>query len=238
MALSLLLFKLEAFMGQSKKLILSLLALSLLGLAACAKSGSSAVRVAGRQGGAGSGVIPQEVASHQCSSGQTTTGKIFDSYGNSANFERQVKAFISATMSPENFGTISGVITDSTGVDMVGSFKFDSSGNLLLNESAVLIKIFDSYTNQTYNGSVVQPYTIQFSAAASGYLDRTTKQFRVKFADSYGEIEFQGRYDNNNANSVSEGTVSFVNHTAVSGYTPASGVLGTFRAYTCALIIQ
>lgn len=224
-------------MGQLRNtIILGVLTGSFLGLSACAKNEGSAVRVAGRQGTVNSGVTPQ--GSHQCTSGQTTTGKIFDTSGDSFRFESQVKSFVSATMNPQEFGTISGVITDKTGVDMVASFTFDSSGQLVTSQSAVLIKIFDSYVGQTYNGETVPPYTIQFSTANSGSIDRANRQFTVKFVDSYGEIVFQGRYDNSSANGVAEGTVSYTNYTAVSGFSPASGTLGSFRSYTCALISQ
>lgn len=220
------------------KIILALLVGATLGLSACAKKEGGAVRVAGRQQGLTGPQVTPQGGTHQCTSAQTTTGKIFDAAGNSALFENQVKSFVSATMDPQQFGSISGVISDRTGVDMVGTFTFDSAGQLVTGQSAVLIKIFDSLVGQVYNGETIPPYTIQFSTAASGSIDRATKQFAVKFADSYGEIVFQGRFDNSSVNGITEGTVSYTNYTAVSGFSPASGTLGSFRAYTCALIAQ
>lgn len=219
-------------------LIVAVLVATSFGLSACGKQSSGMTRVAGTGVIAGGNQSSGVEVTGKCFSGQSTTGKIFDANGNSVLFEQQVKSFVSATLDPTAFGTISGAIADSTGVDMVGVFKFDAAGVLMGGDSSVLIKIFDSYTKQPYAGQTVPPYTIQFGAAHSGSLNVTTKQFVVKFADSYGEITFQGNYDNTKSSGVAEGVVSYVNYRAVTGYSPTSGTLGSFRAYTCALIVQ
>lgn len=212
------------------KSILGVLVLAALSLTACGKKDSSAVRVAGRS--AGTGVTQSTVAvSNTCSNSSMTWGKIFDPSA-SPQFEAQVKSFVSATLDPQSLGAISGNINDKTGIDFQGSFQFDTQGNLIPGSSSVLIKIFDSYVGQVYNGQTIAPYVVEFTAASEGMVNRTTRQFQVKFKDSYGEVIFQGQYNNQTV----EGTVYYQNNTAVTGYQPASGVLGSFRAYTCALI--
>lgn len=215
-----------------KKSMMGVLVLAALSLLGCAKNNSSGVRIAGR----GAGAVPTTPAQQQglpnsCSNSQMEIGKIFDPYS-SPQFESQVKGFVSATMDPQEFGTISGNIYDSTGIDFKGSFQFDSQGNLISESSSLWIKIVDSYVKQTYNGELVQPFIVEFVAANSGIIDRNTRQFKVIFKDNFGEIIFVGRYDNQ----IAEGEVSYVNNTAVAGYQPASGKLGSFRAYSCGLI--
>lgn len=211
-----------------KKSIVGVLAFAALSLSACGKKESSAVRVAGRGTNTGQA---QVAVTNTCSNSSMAWGKIFDSYA-SSQFEAQVKNFVSATLDPQSLGSISGDINDKTGIDFSGSFQFDSQGRLVPGTSNVLIKIFDSFVGQVFNGQKIEPYVVEFTTATEGSIDRTTRQFEVKFKDSYGEIVFQGRYNDQTV----EGTVRYANDTAVAGYSPASGALGSFRAYTCALI--
>lgn len=217
----------KSFFNKSMMGVLVALALS---LSACAKKDSSAVRVAGR--GASTGVTQGGTTTpNTCSSASMNWGKIYDPNA-SPQFEAQVKGFVSATLDPQSLGTISGNINDKTGIDFSGSFQFDAQGRLIPASSTVVIKIFDSFVGQVYNGQTVVPYAVEFSQASEGIIDRTTRQIQVKFKDSYGEIVFQGQYDNNTV----QGTVHYQNYTAVTGYQPSGGTLGAFRAYTCALI--
>lgn len=216
-----------------KNKMLGVLLLAALSLSACAKKDSSSVRVAGRSTNSGTtsgtGTTQGTTSSGTC--GAQSAGKIFDKYA-ASSFETQVKNFVSATLDPQSLGTVSGNINDRTGVDLFATFKFDSAGSLVAAESNMLIKIFDSYANQVYNGQVIKPYEVSFSQASEGMIDRNTRQFQVKFRDGYGEIIFQGAYDN----SIAEGTVYYQNYTAVNGYQPTSGTLGSFRMYACSLI--
>ncbi len=212
------------------KLMMGALVVIGLSLSACAKKDGGAVRVAGRTTSTGTGISQGNIP-NTCANANMTVGKIYDPY-NSPNFEAQVKGFVSATLDPQSLGTISGNINDRTGIDMIGSFQFDSAGKLVAASSKVLIKIFDSYVGQVYNGQTIAPYQVEFSQAKEGMIDRTTRQFQVKFQDGYGEITFQGTFDS----TVAQGTVYYQNYTAVSGSQPAQGTLGAFRAYTCALI--
>lgn len=216
-----------------KNKMLGVLLLAVLSLSACAKKDGSAIRVAGR--GAATGGVSQggTTTAPNGSCNTSTAGKIFDPYA-ASTFEQQVKSFVSATLDPQNLGSISGNIYDKTGIDLFATFRFDSTGNIVADSSNVTIKIFDSYAKQVYNGQVIEPYVVQFNAASEGMIDRNTRQFQVKFRDGYGEIIFQGSYDN----SIAQGTVYYQNYTAVSGYSPASGTLGSFRLYSCSLITQ
>ncbi|ASD63852.1 hypothetical protein [Bdellovibrio bacteriovorus] len=217
-----------------KNKMLGVLLLAVLSLSACAKKDSSSVRVAGRTTNTGTtsgGGVSQGGTTASGTCGTSSAGKIFDQYA-SPQFETQVKNFVSATLDPQSLGSVSGNINDRTGVDLFATFKFDSAGSLVAAESNMLIKIFDSYANQVYNGQVIQPYSVSFSQASEGMIDRNTRQFQVKFRDGYGEIIFQGAYDN----SIAEGTVYYQNYTAVAGYQPTSGTLGSFRMYACSLI--
>lgn len=216
-----------SFFNKSMMGVLVALALS---LSACGKKDSSAVRVAGR--GTPTGVSQSGgTTPNTCGNANMTWGKIYDPYASSA-FESQVKGFVSATLDPQSLGTISGNINDKTGIDFSGSFQFDTAGKLIPASSTVVIKIFDSFVGQVYNGQTIVPYVVEFKQASEGMIDRNTRQIQVRFKDSYGEIIFQGQYDNTTV----QGTVQYQNYTAVNGYQPAAGILGSFRAYTCALI--
>jgi hypothetical protein len=214
-----------------KKLSVLILVLSSSGLVACSQDNFSTVRTAsngGVDGGNGSagGGFPTS-----CSS--TTVGKIYDPAGGATtNFESQVKAFVSATLNPTLLGTVSGDINASTGIDLKGSWNFDAAGALVTTGAAVSIEIFDSYVGTVSGGETILPYTIDFGSAASGSLNRTTGKFTVVFRDKYGSITFDGT----KGSTYSEGTVTFANSTAVSGYSPASGTLGSFKINNCALI--
>ena len=210
-----------------------LLLLSCSGLVACSQEGFSTIRTAsntsagGGNGAAGGGAFPTS-----CSA--TTVGKIYDPAGGASTaFDAQVKSFVSATLNPTLLGSVSGDINASTGIDLKGSWTFDAAGALVSTGAAVSVEIFDSYVGtKDSDGETILPYTIDFSSAFSGSLNRTTGQFTVVFKDGYGSITFTGI----KGATYSEGTVTFANSTAVSGYSPASGTLGSFKINNCALI--
>lgn len=196
---------------------------------ACAKKNDSSVRLAR---GSAVGVSQNNTNGvSTCSNTSMDWGRIYDLNG-AAQFEAQVKGFVSATLDPQSFGAISGDINASTGIDFKGSFKFDAQGALESTSSSVEIKIIDSYVNLIFDGEVVEPYVVQFTQAQSGRLDRATGKFTVTFQDSFGAIVFQGVV----ADQMAEGTVTYQNTKAVAGSTIASGNLGQFKSYACALI--
>jgi hypothetical protein len=214
------------------KISLLILVLSSTGLVACSQDNFSTVRTASNGGSSGGNGSAGGAFPTSCSS--TTVGKIYDpAGGSSTSFESQVKSFVSATLNPTLLGSVSGDINASTGIDLKGSWSFDTSGNLVTKGAAVSIEIFVSYVGTTdSSGQAILPYTIDFSSAASGTLNRTTGQFTVVFRDSYGSITFTGT----KGSTYSEGTVTFANSTAVSGYSASSGTLGSFKINNCALI--
>lgn len=212
-----------------KKASIGLLLFVALGLSACAKKEGSATRVAGRSNGA----APIPSTPNTCTGQQTNVGKI---YGTSYSFENDVKGFVSATLSPDQLGQIGYDINSPTGIDFYGSFQFDSNGQLVPQNTTVRIRIFDSYAvSQNGQPAMVAPYEIVVNQAFSGSIQRSgsMSSFNVTFKDEYGEFTFRG---NVNQNGIASGTVSYRNYVAVPGYSPASGTLGQFTAYGCALI--
>lgn len=207
-----------------KNKTLILLAAFALTMSACAKKDTSSVRVAGRANVTGS-----SINNGNCST--TSAGKIYDSYG-STSFESRVKSFVSATMDPNAIGTVDANLNSNMGVFLYASFKYDSSGNIDISNSGFTMKIYDSYVNQYYNGQVIQPYSIQFTNASSGAINRSAKTFTATFKDTYGDITFSGSYGSGN---IISGTVSYNNYTSVSGSSVSSGTLGQFSIYSCSL---
>jgi hypothetical protein len=213
-----------------KKSVMGTVLLAMLTLASCAKKDDSSTRSATR---AGNGIAPSSTT-NSCSNPTTMAwGKIYDpNNSNSTSFESQVKDFVSATLDPESFGTISGNINDRTGLDINLSLPFDSSGNLIIASAEISIKIVDSFVGQNYQGTVVAPYYVTFSQAKSGSYNRNTRQVTAVFEDEYGSITISGSTD---GQQYVTGTVSYQNYKSVVG-TAKAGTLGAFKTYTCATI--
>lgn len=213
--------------------LMSMMLMAMLSLSACAKKDDSKVRIVGRAGvGVGTGTAGVGGYAN-CGNQAQSTGKIFDAQANSARFEADVKGFVSATLDPQYLGTVSGDINAATGIDFLGGLRFNAQGQLEVESASLMIKIFDSYAKQSYNGQVVQPYVIEFVGASAGMVDHQSRQFQVTFKDSYGSVTMQGSYD---LNGLASGTVTYENFIAVDGYFPARGTLGSFRIATCGLI--
>lgn len=212
--------------------LMSLMMMAMLSLSACAKKDDSKVRIVGRAGG-GTGTAVGAGGYATCGAQAQSTGKIFDAQSNSARFEADVKSFVSATLDPQYLGSVSGDINAATGIDFLGGLRFNAQGQLEVESASLMIKIFDSYAKQTYNGQVVQPYVIEFVGASSGMIDHQTRQFQVTFKDAYGSVTMQGSFSQNG---LASGTVTYENFIAVEGYFPARGTLGSFRIATCGLI--
>ncbi len=204
-----------------------------LGLMACAPASMQA-NLANTSSGA---TVTQAAVS--CSTKTDDLGLVYDekkdgSSYSTLSFEQRVKGLVSATLDPSEIGSISGEKNFSRQyISMAGSFKFDNSGNLQVADTSVQLLINDSLVGTKDAQNVaIEPYSVGFSAATSGSIDRAAKTFKVIFQDSYGSITFQGTYDA----SMARGRVDYANTQAVSGSTPASGVLGAFYISTCALI--
>lgn len=198
-----------------------------LTMSACAKKNTSSVRVAGRATVSGSAVN-----NGNCSANQP--GKIYSSQ-NPAGFTDSVQKFVSATMDPSGIGTVSGELQTQTGIFLHAAFKFDSAGNVDLANSGFTMSIYDSYVGNYYEGKVIEPYTIQFTQADSGTINRQARSFSITFKDDYGDITFNGTYGSSN---IISGTVSFKNYTSAVGGSLYSGVLGQFSIYSCAVVGQ
>lgn len=173
-----------------------------------------------------------------CVNGNSNVGTIYDQNGGfsltSGSFEDRVKALLSATINPSEVGSISAGPSDSTGVRFTGTIKVESSGQVTLSATKIKILVYDSYVlNSQYaaDGKKFEPIPIEFTSAAEGRFDSTGSGY-VVFRDSYGEIRFDGQYDNQ----YFKGTVSFRNTQSVLGGTAAQGTLGQFYVARCGII--
>lgn len=174
-----------------------------------------------------------------CVNGNSNVGTIYDSNGGfslngTASFEDRVKALLSATINPSEIGTISAGQTDSTGVRFQGVIKIQSNGQLDLAATKIKILVYDSYVlNSQFaaDGKKFEAIPIEFTSAAGGTFDSTGSGY-VLFKDAYGEIRFDGKYDQQ----YFQGTVSFKNTQSVLGGTAAQGTLGQFYVARCGII--
>mgnify|MGYP000865934893 CR=1 FL=1 len=210
---------------------LTVIALGLLALMGCkpaAKDGARAYTTTQRTDVvAGNGSVFQNT----CPSGQSAIGTIYDSSNtNAVSFEQRVKDFLSATTSPDDVGTISSSPNDySTGVRFQGVIKVDASGRVVLNQSKISVKVYDSYVaSQSLN-----PIAVTINTASSGQFNLQTGQGEVVFKDAHGEIRFTGKVDSQ----YFSGVVSYTNYTTVvTSASPSSGQLGQFAIATCGAI--
>ena len=145
------------------------------------------------------------------------------------SFEQNVKSFLSATINPQEIGTISGGQWDNTGMRFEGTIKLDTSGQVVLTGSKLIMKVYDSLLLQN---SSLQPMGVQMEAAAEGKFDLNTGVGYVVFKDKYGEVRFDGRFDAQNFS----GTVSYKNYASFDNSQPALGQLGQFLIARCAII--
>lgn len=167
----------------------------------------------------------------------TNTGYIYDS-NNSFNFENQVKALLSATMSPYDIGSISssGPQLDGSGVGFTGSVQLDQNGNVNTAQSSVVITVYDSVWVANQIASNLIPISFGpntgTNATVTGQFNFSTGEAVLNLKDQYGEIRFNGRVDAQNFS----GTVTFQNATSVLGGGNAGGTLGQFMIQRCALL--
>lgn len=171
----------------------------------------------------------------QCATGtnQSSVGSIYDSQ-NSMNFENQVKALLSATISPYEIGSISPQSSAQTGVRFNGVIKMDANGNITGAQSRLTITVYDSIwlANQSNNNLIQIVFDpTKAGTVISGQFNISSGDGVLSLKDQYGEIKFQGRIDAQNFS----GTVSFQNTASVIGGAPASGTLGQFFIQRCAI---
>lgn len=186
-------------------------------------------------------ISAEQVASLTNCAGQanTGTGVIYDTSSTSMNFNNQIKALLSVNINPNNVGTVSASPSDTTGVRFSGKIKLDSSGNVVQEQSNVLISIYDSiWLNERYTNPSAEEIKIEFSPARSATITGQVNPADaansfISFRDSYGEIRFENIQVS--ANNLS-GTVRFQNSTNVMGGAPASGTLGQLFIQRCAFL--
>ena len=216
-----------------KAVLLTLIALSFVG---CNPAKEASKRTSGNGGrsatisGTTNGAFTQSFCGN---SNLSSVGTIYDQ-SSSYNFEARVKGLLSATIDPSEVGTISAGTNDQTGVRFQGTFKIDSNGTVNLQQSKILIKVYDSYVLQSaIDGSnQYQPIPIEFTSAAAGQYNAQTGVIYVVFKDQYGEVRFDGKLSGD----YLSGQVSFVNSTNVTGGAAAQGVLGQFYIARCGII--
>lgn len=174
-----------------------------------------------------------------CGQNYSNIGTIYDqnnqsSLYSSGTFEDRVKALLSATVNPSEVGQISSGPNDQTGVRFEGQIKLDANGNVNLQQTRIIIKVYDSLVLQSaIDGSnQFQAIPIEFSQASSGQFNLQTGTGFVSFTDQYGEI----RFDGNLSGDFFMGQISFRNTTNVTGGAAASGVLGQFYVARCGII--
>lgn len=154
--------------------------------------------------------------------------------GQNANFESDVKNFLSATINPDEVGQINAA----SSVKFMGTVKTDSAGNVI-SGSQLYFTITDSFAAQggfdSY-GNVYKPITLTFDqnsgAQFSGQINKQTGLMSINVRDSYGTLQLTGIVD---AQSFS-GTISYQNTQHILGNSPAGGTLGQFRVARCGFL--
>lgn len=174
-----------------------------------------------------------------CGNNLSSIGTIYDqgtaqSLYSTGNFESRVKGLLSATIDPSEIGQISSSANDQTGVRFQGTIKVETNGTVNLQQTKILIKVYDSFVLQSASDGTnqYQPIPIEFTTAAAGQFNMQTGSGYVIFRDQYGEV----RFDGNLSGDYLSGQVSFANSTNVTGGSAAQGVLGQFYVARCGII--
>jgi hypothetical protein len=128
----------------------------------------------------------------------SSTGRIFVQSQYEQLFTEAMRALVSATMEPEYLGRVA--------VDQVflrAYVETDQSGNVIPSSSRVEIEIRDEWTGQRDPEGVIPPVIIRVQALNGIARDG---QATIVFADSYGNLEFSGRYENPTQNNLNSAT--------------------------------
>lgn len=225
-----------------------LLMLGLLIFASCQPSKQAGgVKALGANGlvsgnGGGNGILN----STQCAQSVATSsvqGVIYDgavvqyAAGDATgSFEDRIKALLSASIMPQDIGSVSGQQGAATGVRFSGKIYLDQNGNVVSAQSKVTISIYDSVwlANYAYNPNE-RGIDLSFDPARAGH--SITGQFNAQtgagaliLKDNYGEIRFEGRFDAQNFS----GLVKFQNAVSVVDAV-AKGTVGNFLIPRCAI---
>lgn len=167
---------------------------------------------------------------------QQTLGAIIDNI-QPATFQSRVVALLTATMMPEEVGTVGASLSDSTGVRFKGNIYLDANGNVVSSSSSVTVTVYDSiwYNDYIINPSV-EGIALNFSPSTGGSItgqfSNTTGVGYFLVKDSYGEIRFDGTI----TSQTFSGNVTFRNYANVTGQANTSGSLGQFQISTCGFV--
>lgn len=167
---------------------------------------------------------------------QSTMGAITDSM-QPGTFSDRVKALLTATMYPQDVGTVGSSLGETTGVRFTGTVYLDANGNVNASSSNVKITVYDSiwYTDYLTNPStdgIPLDFNPSQGATLSGQFNVTSGQGYLLMKDSYGEIRFDGTI----TSQTFSGNVTFRNSANVTGQAAASGSLGQFTISSCGII--
>lgn len=173
-----------------------------------------------------------------CAQGQTseTLGAIIDST-QPATFQSRVVALLTATMQPDQVGTVGASLGETTGVRFKGLLSLDANGNVVSSSSNVIITVYDSIwyndyiTNPSVDGIVLN-FSPSTGGTISGQFSNTTGVGYFLVKDAYGEIRFDGTITSQSFT----GNVTFRNYANVTGQANASGSLGQFTISTCGFV--
>lgn len=175
---------------------------------------------------------------NQCPNGASNIGAIYDNGQilSSGTFEDRVRALLSATMLPQDVGSISSMPTDSTGVRFSGKMKLDTNGNVVAAQSIIRVDVYDSiWLQNRMSNPNEQAIQIEFDPAAgatiTGQFNMQSGQGYINLHDQYGDVRFTGTLDAQ----YFSGTVTFQNTVSVVG-SPAQGTLGQFYILRCGIV--
>lgn len=177
--------------------------------------------------------VGQIGATQVCTDASQRIGSIYTQsstqlMGTGESLEMNVKSFVSASMNPNDIGSMSNGDRDNTGVRIEGTIRVDGSRNVT-SGSRMTIKIYDSYVGQyDASGKQITPFEIYFDQVVSGQVDANGRA-TVTFRDNYGQVTFEGTINQN----LWSGTVTYVNSVSYDGSAPTRGTLGQFYIARC-----
>lgn len=214
----------------------SLLLILVSAFTACQPKKDSVRGVSNPLNGTLNGITGLGSVATNCTQSQTTMGAIIDSM-QPATFTDRVKALLTATMYPQDVGTVGASLSDTTGVRFTGTIYLDGSGNVNASSSNIKIVVYDSIWLMDYNlNPSTEGIPLEFSASngatLSGNFNVSSGQGYLLMKDAYGEIRFDGTI----TSQTFSGNVTFRNYQNVTGQNAASGSLGQFTISSCGII--
>jgi hypothetical protein len=178
--------------------------------------------------------IPQNGQTSSTRPYSPTTGAVWGAmygqgYFSDDQYNSFIHDFVSSTMDSSQLGTVSGNLSDATGVRFWGHVETSSGFNpngstnsTIRSTNAILrVVIWDSYAGQVdSNGNLVPEYPVDMRTV-QGEVNGNTA--RIRFSDQYGWIELSGTFDAQ----YFTGTAWFDNNGGAANY------LGVFYVSTC-----